>query len=724
VFSGKLKTVFFTLPAILSIVFLSYFPVLKNDFVQWDDDVHLLDNISIQALDWEHVGDIFRNKVNNIYIPLTSLSFAAEHYFFKYNPFIYHLDNLILHLLVVIFIFFIGLRLGLSILASGIASLLFGIHPIHVESVAWVTERKDVLYAVFYAAAALSYLCYLDNRKYKFLVMTTILGVLSVLAKPMALSLPLILLFLDWFKKRKMDSKAILEKIPVCILMAAITCVTYFAHARIPGTNVVEGLLIWPWTFTFYLRQFLFPFFSVPVYRLPQPIMFFNFEYLISIAVFIFIIFSLIRLKHHRWFRFAVLFYFFSIFFLLRFDDLADTNIVADRFMYLPSLGFCFLFGLGAERLFKWKKSSVVGLILLIAILCFKSFQQCRIWTNSVTLWQHQLKYFPKERIALNNLATVLRDKEEYKAAEEEYRKVLREQGMEFVKNDQKVNYIKELYERAVQADPYFVDSYYNLGQLYKDLGRKEEAAAYYQQTIRLDPFYKDAYFSLGNLFRDSGDVSNAIKAYQQTLAVHPEDEDVYLNVITAYTKLPESDKNNLDYKRERDRLINQLRDLIEKKSPRATSYFNLGFVLGEAGDFQGAIAAYKQALDINPKHNKSLQNLGNAYFSLAYWEEAQGNFPQAVKNYQQSLTVNPKNAEAYYNIGNVYANLNSLDKAVSSYLKAVEYDSQHVNALVNLSILSYKQGSFDDAVKYCDQAIELGYRAPEGYLKTLMPYR
>jgi len=266
--SPKIR-IFIFLTVILTVVFFSYVPTLDNDFVLWDDDMHLLENISVRVLDFEHVGDIFKSTVNKIYIPLTTLSFAIEYHFFEYDPFVYHLDNLLLHLGVVAFIFWLGLRLGLPIAGSGIAALLFGIHPMHVESVAWVTERKDALYSFFYMAALLSYCRYLDftkstpsfqiRKSYRLLVLSAVFGILSILAKPMALSLPLILLLFDWFHRRKITGAAIFEKVPVTVAIAGITWISYVGHARIPGKNIVEGLLIWPWTFVFYLRQFLFP---------------------------------------------------------------------------------------------------------------------------------------------------------------------------------------------------------------------------------------------------------------------------------------------------------------------------------------------------------------------------------------------------------------------------------------------------------------------------------
>jgi len=325
--SSKIRNIFLVI-LILSIVFFAFYPTLQNGFVFWDADTHIYQNITIHTLDAEHIGDIFTGMVNAIYIPLTSLSFAIEDHFFGRKPFIYHLDNLLLHLAIIVFIFWLGLRLGLSMLGSGVAALLFGIHPMHVESVAWVTERKDVLYSFFYMAALLSYCRYLNftkstpsiqNKKLtRFLVLTVFFGILSMLAKPMALSLPLILFLLDWFYGRKIDRSAIIEKIPLVLGIAGITLVTYTANARIPGKDIIEGLLIWSWTLVFYLRQFTFPVMLVPVYQLPQPIVFSNPQYFMPVIVIGLLILAVIRLRKHRWFIFSIAFYLFSVFFQYR----------------------------------------------------------------------------------------------------------------------------------------------------------------------------------------------------------------------------------------------------------------------------------------------------------------------------------------------------------------------------------------------------------------------
>ena len=159
--SSQKQLFFFTLAAVLFLVVIAYLPSLKNDFVNWDDGVHLLQNKDIATLDFKHLKAIFQSHVNTIYLPLTLLSFSVEHHFFGFDPFIYHLNNLILHVLVTALIYWLIYRWTFSISTATIAALLFGIHPTHVESVAWVTERKDVLYAFFYLAALHCYWSYI-----------------------------------------------------------------------------------------------------------------------------------------------------------------------------------------------------------------------------------------------------------------------------------------------------------------------------------------------------------------------------------------------------------------------------------------------------------------------------------------------------------------------------------------------------------------------------------
>jgi len=365
----------------------------------------------------------------------------------------------------------------------------------HVESVAWITERKDVLYSFFYMAALLSYSYYLNftrstpsvrlNKQYKYLVLTVIFGILSMLAKPMALSLPLILWLMDWFAGRKIGRSIIIEKIPLIAAVAGITWVTYSVHARIPGQNTIEAPLIWCWTLVFYLRQFVFPFILVPIYQLPKPVTLASPHYFLSMTVIIATVIMLWRFSKRRWVMFAFAYFFFSVFFLLRYDEGRDVNIVADRFMYLPSLGFCFLFGYGVERLLEWKDRRVttlvaVALLALTVLLTVRTRAQNRIWHDSFSLWRHQLTYYPDDSVSINNYAAMLRKTDEYKEAEETYRQAhkllskdptldLSEKAVNHIK---KVNYVIGLYLKSIELSPNYSRTYYYFGN-FSQSGRK-----------------------------------------------------------------------------------------------------------------------------------------------------------------------------------------------------------------------------------------------------------
>lgn len=803
---------------VLVVTFVSYLPILKGEFLLWDDDVHVLENITIRGLDLEHILEMFTATVNKIYIPLTSLSFALEHHFFGYDPFVYHLDNVLLHLLVVVTVFFLGEKLGLSQAAAGMAALIFGIHPIHVESVAWITERKDVLYAAFYMAALLAYLRYVEEKKGFWLLATTILGALSMLAKPMALSLPLVLILLDWFKGRPLKGQAFIEKLPLCVIIGAIAWISYASHARIPGESVVQSALIWPWTFTFYLRQFFFPFFSVPLYRLAKPVTLANPEYFLSLLVFVLVVWALARLsvnqsrlyvgtvqdsaqgasRRNKWFVFAVLFYFLSIFFLLRFDETKDVNTVADRFMYLPGLGLCLAAGVGLERLWNCRERrsafpATIIIIIMMVILSVKTYHQCIVWKDSISLWRHDLKYFPDEPLALNNFAIVLGKTRDFEDAQKEYKKVMRsglagvQKGLapEVVAKIRKVDHLIGLYQRAVEVEPGYMDAHYNLGDLYARVGRFPEAVETYKKALESDPKFKDAHCGLGDVYVEVGGQRQAVFAYEQALRFHPEDKDLHVVVVKAYTKAIAKDPGVAAYREARSSVLARYAAMVNKDRPKAVSYFNLGNLYGEVGDNAMALLAYQRALEINPRHSGALYNLGNlykeqgrlkeaigfyqkaldvdsrmadaylnmgviygrqgekerekssyqkaievdpgngrAYFNLGFLEETAENLPGALELYQKSIALDPANTEGYYNMGNIYAKLNNVPEAIAAYLKAVEHDPGHVNALVNLSILSFQKGDFEAAVKYCDEAVLLGYDAPEGYLNALAPYR
>ena len=472
-----------------AITFAAFSSSLGNDFTNWDDDKYVTENSSIQKLDGEHLKQIFTSIVTKTYSPLTVLSFAIEYHFFQLTPLYYILDNIILHIAIVALIFLFALQLGLSTTAAFLGAFLFGIHPMHVESVVWITERKDTLYAFFYMLALCSYMTFLKTEKKRWFALSLLTGLLSMLAKAMALSLPLVLLLLDWFYGRKFSKKLLFEKIPYFLYIIPLMFVTYLEHARVPISDFIEGGMIWIWSFTFNFKKFFWPYWLCPIYNVPRPANFTNLEYNFAFIMIMVFIYLLIRFRKDRWFIFASFFYIFSVFFLVRMKQEIHASTVADRFMYLPSLGICLWLGkVFADRLLKssqirWKKYLFFFLLgSLFLTLSVKTYYQSLIWKDSTTLWDTVLKRSPTST------------------------------------------------------------AYHNRGLLYKDAGDEEKALEFFQKTIDLLPTHHLATSDIGSIYMNRKQYDLALKMFDRVLELEPKYFKAYHNKSYIYLKLKKFD--------------------------------------------------------------------------------------------------------------------------------------------------------------------------------------
>ena len=268
---------------IILITFISFYPSLSNGFTNWDDTEYVTENPVIFNLNIENIKNIFdfTNEesyrtnilVKSLYVPLTMLSFAVDHHFFKFNPFGYHLTNLILHLFNTIFVFWFIYLLRKNIFMAFFVSLLFGIHPMHVESVAWITERKDVLYSFFFLLSLISYVYYVRKNHIILLIITFILFTLSLLSKPMAITLPVLLILIDFYEKRKFEKKTIFEKIPFFILSFIEVLISFkisSIYKTVKDSDVQRsffyGVGLAGYGFLFYIKKMFAPVNLSPIY--------------------------------------------------------------------------------------------------------------------------------------------------------------------------------------------------------------------------------------------------------------------------------------------------------------------------------------------------------------------------------------------------------------------------------------------------------------------------
>lgn len=541
---GKMSKPLILIGLLIGVV---YFPALFNQFVNWDDDVHLINNYFIQTPDDHYIQRIFSTTVNGIYIPLTTLSYAVEHYFFGNTPFVYHLNNVLLHLAVTLLIIPIALQLGLTLTQGICASVLFGLHPMHVESVAWVTERKDVLYALFYLLGLLMYLHYIFLvqkevqaekhqsafyvKKWGLFIGAFVCGLLSALAKPMAMSFPIVLGLCDVYCRRPLKPYVILEKFLIGMCLFVIGSITFQRYAHSANISCVDSVLIWVWSLMFYMYKFFCINYFVLIYKFPQPITITNPVYGWSCVGFLAMIITGITYRHQRLFVFAILYYVCSVFLVLRWDFEKDINAVADRYMYLPSLGLCLWLGviggnvLDQDYLKRWKKNLVLaGMVLLMSILGYKTHQQILVWKSSVTLWEHQLVYQPQAATALtyNKLASAYAD-------EMDLTEKLKRSGIQglSIPEMKKYQQILNLYQASLSIKPDYADTFFRLARIYKAAGESAKSEAYLGKTIQADPDHFEARLDLGEIYWSRGDRSSAEVQFQKAISINPENKNV-----------------------------------------------------------------------------------------------------------------------------------------------------------------------------------------------------
>ncbi|MCB9746841.1 MAG: tetratricopeptide repeat protein [Candidatus Omnitrophica bacterium] len=561
------------LGVILFLTFICYLPVLQHQFLNWDDPKHLLDNTAVASF---NLREIFTTTVSNVYVPLTLLSFAIEHHFFRFYPLVFHLNNLFLHLAVTALVYIFVRQLGLSTVTATVSACLFALHPAHVESVAWITERKDVLYAFFYLNAMIFYLKYQQHKRRRFYLLSLLAGFLSILAKPMALSLPLVLLSLDWLAAGRITRQNLVTKIPFLFFIIPIAGITYMhnTHTLSLDSNLGQGLLLFVWTVFFYVRQFFWPVDLTVIYTMPEPVAFNNPQYAAALVFFLAAIYFVYHFRANRIFVWTFIYYVCSMFFLFRYNKIPDLNFVADRFMYLPCLGFCILVGLFSKR----KLFSLILLgMLVLTLMGVKTYQQTLVWRNSETFWTFIIENNPQLALAYNNRGRAL----------------LVEGRDEEALQD---------FSKALNLDPQFEEAYNNRGNLYYRQKKFNDALADFNAALAINPYFKESYNNIGNIYAVQNDFVRAIQYFNQVINIDRNDSDAYYNRATAFAFLGKYELALKDYSQ-----------VIALNDRYAAAYYNRSLIFKSQGKFalalQDALRAQKIGFNVSETYILELKN-------------------------------------------------------------------------------------------------------------------
>jgi len=718
---------------------LLYLPTLKNGFVNWDDERYIFENDHIRSLDFNFLKWSFTSFYASNWHPLTWISHAVDYALWGLNPTGHHLSSVVLHcintfLVCVVIISLMraeksieppiptarGNLLARSLIAGGLAGLLFGTHPIHVESVAWVAERKDVLSACFELLSVLCYIGYVgrqrDGKTLLYYFASLCCFVLALMSKPMAITLPIILVILDVYPFRRLEfgggikgqKKVILEKIPFFIfgmLGAILTIMAQHAGGAMRSLEVLPLLVrigIAVRGLCFYLVKIIFPAALYPLYLITRKMFSFSVEYAISILLVIVITLCCFWAwrKGKRIFLAVWVFYVVTLLPVLGIVQVG-LQAAADRYAYFPSIGVFFLIGLGIVQAwenntlnkythFLNRKFAVAIVLLMIAALGALTIKQIRVWHDPVTFWTYEVKGYPNAAFPYINRADAYARRGNYGEALKDFDNAIRVDSQYaltyiaradvYVKLGDRRRAFEDL-NRVIAMKPNVLLAYLNRAYLYASSGDYQRALEDLDRAVALKPDYDKAYNNRGIVYKEMGNYAFAVKDFTKSIELNPYSLEAYNNRASVYALL--KDYNNA---------LKDLDTAVALKPEDVGAYSSRCDVEKMLSHYQNAIKDCSKAIALDPNNAMALKYRGASY-------DATGKYSEAVSDLSKAITLEPGNSEQYYDRGIYYRDLGDNARALEDFNKAIELNPQYLDAYNNRGVTYGELGRLSDAI-------------------------
>jgi tetratricopeptide (TPR) repeat protein len=508
---------------IAAVTVAAFSPSLRNGFTSWDDDVYVTANPDIRGLTVRNAVKAFSSSYG-YYQPLTMLTYMADYGIRGLDPAVFHATSLFLHVVNALLVFLLLYRLSGSCAAGAAAALLFAVHPLRVESVAWITERKDVLSATFFLLSLLAYWAYVSGgaRRCYWLCLLTL--VLSLLSKPGAMSQPFVLLLMDYLAGRRLGLRSLLHKAPFFAVAAVFAVVTFIMQRDSGAMNPYDSLmdlqkvLVPFYGILFYIGKIFLPVKLAALYPMPAPAdVLMNAALALSPLVAAAAVYLCLRTRS-RQLIFASLFFIITLLPVLQMVSVGPA-IVADRYTYIPMIGVCFFIAVTAARIINSglaknaaaRKVVYATLAALIVVYGVAAFQRCRVWENDLTLWDDCIGNYPSS-LAYNNRGAAYGDRGAMDRAIADF-------------------------DRAILFDPRQTRAYNNRGIAYLSKGMLAQALADFNTTVQLDPEHYDAYNNRGIVHDCSGEFDRALADFTRAIALKPDYAKAYVNRGMAYLR-------------------------------------------------------------------------------------------------------------------------------------------------------------------------------------------
>jgi tetratricopeptide (TPR) repeat protein len=609
--------------ALITFLFLKVCLDLK--LTNWDDLGYVITNPLIKDQSADAIKNIFSTEhpVMGNYHPLTILLYWWEYSKVGLEPYLYHLDSILCHLAVTLAVYGFVKVLTRRTAAAAVAALLFGLHPMHVESIAWVAGRKDLIYGFFFVLAMTTHVLYIrsENKKILWYVSTILLFALSLLSKSVGVTLPVVLLLIDYYEKRPLNLKLILEKLPLFALSIVFGLLSVDAQKNIGALttgdanfSAIERFALGFYALLTYIWKAVVPVGLTNFYAYPlkehDSLSALYYLCPVAIAALGFIIW-----KFGRKNRMVILgtgFFVINLLLLLQFIPVGGT-IFSDRYSYIPYLGLFLMAGWFVSNYFEKKEQTGTGKILLGAVVAYSlvlggiSNARAKDWYDSVTLWKDDIEKHPESPVGYFYLG------QEYYSR------------FETAKTPQ---------EQKTQGDSAFY---------------------YFNQSVAHKPDYINPIVCIGEYQRSTGQIDAAKQTYLRGMQIDPKNESVYLGLGVVYAIKQQFDSSELSF-----------RKAISLKAYFPEGHSNIANFFSITGRPDSALAHYAIAIAQNPDAYIPYMNRGKIYMNQSKWKEA-------IADYDKAILIRPESGEPYYNKGFCYGQLNNKAQADQNIARAKE---------------------------------------------------
>jgi tetratricopeptide (TPR) repeat protein len=701
--------------ALLALVTIAlYWPAMQCDFVNFDDDLVVTSNAQVQeGLTWENAKWAFVNPVNSIWHPLTVMSHMLDCQMFGLKPWGHHLSSVLLHVLNTVLVFVLLQQMTGVLWRSVMVAALFGWHPLHVESVAWVAERKDVLSGLFFMLTLGAYERYARKRSapgsrlWTFdYCLTLLFFALGLMSKPMLVTVPCVMLLLDYWPLGRVTgdgwrvtgkkngkpstlnpqlSTLLLEKLPFFGLAAVASVVTYVVQRRggamvlfdkLPLDTRLGNALI---SYCRYLGKLFWPVDLAVFYphlgKWPLEQVWLAGVLLLGIS-------ALLVVKRGRY-PFMLMGWLWYCGTLVPVIGMVQVGgqAMADRYTYIPSLGVLILAIWGVYELTRrWRYQVMVlsGAACVVVVLCFGlTQQQLGYWKDNEALFRHALAVTENNYLAYNNLGFALGEKGQIDKAISQY-------------------------QEAIRLKSNYAEAHNNLGNALGIKGQIDKSINQFQEAIRLKPDYAAIHYNLGIALDRKGQTDEAIGQYREAIRLVPSDAHAHNNLGII-----------LDRKGQTNEAISQYRETIRLKPDFDEAHYNLAKLLAAQGQLPEAVSQYRTVIRLKPDSADAHGNLANVLAT-------QGKLNEAVQEYQRTLKLVPNSAQAHFRYGQALQGQHKFGAAMTEYQKALDLAPQHLSAHLGLAWLlaTCPDSSLRDgkrAVEVAQQAVQLsGGKSPE----------